>query len=128
MIWKTWRKRMLNSDKIWTIWKKGKLNSEKIWKIQQKIVKKYEKYGRKVTAFSISFHNFLLYFPYLITIQPNFLPYFPCLFTIQLIFFHNFHVLSLFNLHFRGKLNSEKIWKIQQKIVKRYGKYGRKPS
>jgi hypothetical protein len=40
---------MLKSDKIWTIWKKGKLNSEKIWKIQQKIVKKYEKYGRKVS-------------------------------------------------------------------------------
>jgi hypothetical protein len=28
--------------------KKGKLNSEKIWKIQKKIVKRYEKYGRKV--------------------------------------------------------------------------------
>jgi hypothetical protein len=25
-------------------------------------------------------------------------------------------------------LNSEKIWKIQKKIVKRYGKYGRKAS
>jgi hypothetical protein len=25
------------------------LNSEKIWKIQQKIVKRYEKYGRKVS-------------------------------------------------------------------------------
>jgi hypothetical protein len=33
---------------IWKIWKKGKLNSEKIWKIQKKIVKGYEKYGRKV--------------------------------------------------------------------------------
>ena len=30
MIWKTWKKPKLNSDKIWTIWKKGKLNSEKI--------------------------------------------------------------------------------------------------
>jgi hypothetical protein len=29
------------------IWKKGKSNSEKIWKIQKKIVKRYEKYGRK---------------------------------------------------------------------------------
>jgi hypothetical protein len=26
------------------------------------------------------------------------------------------------------KENSEKIWKIQKKIVKRYGKYGRKAS
>jgi hypothetical protein len=26
----------------------------------------------------------------------------------------------------KGKLNSEKIWKIWKKIVKRYGKYGRK--
>jgi hypothetical protein len=29
------------------IWKKGKPKSEKIWKIQKKIVKRYEKYGRK---------------------------------------------------------------------------------
>jgi hypothetical protein len=26
----------------------GKLNSEMIWKIQKKIVKRYEKYGKKV--------------------------------------------------------------------------------
>jgi hypothetical protein len=26
----------------------------------------------------------------------------------------------------KGKLNREKIWKIWKKIVKRYGKYGRK--
>ena len=36
------------SEMVWKIWKKGKSNSEKIWKIQKKIVKKYEKYGRKV--------------------------------------------------------------------------------
>ena len=28
----------------------------------------------------------------------------------------------------KSKLNSEKIWKIQKKIVQRQGKYGRKPS
>jgi hypothetical protein len=33
---------------IWKIWKKSKLKSENIWKIQKKIVKRYEKYGRKV--------------------------------------------------------------------------------
>ena len=33
---------------IGKIWKKPKLNSEKIWKIQKKIVKRNEKYGRKV--------------------------------------------------------------------------------
>ena len=33
---------------IGKIWKKLKLNSEKFWKIQKKIVKRYEKYGRKV--------------------------------------------------------------------------------
>ena len=32
---------------IWKIWKKSKLNSETISKIQKKIVKRYEKYGRK---------------------------------------------------------------------------------
>ena len=37
-----------NSEMIWKIWKKGKSNSEKIWKRQKKIVKRYEKYGRKV--------------------------------------------------------------------------------
>ena len=37
-----------NSEMIWNIWKKGKSNSEKIWKIQKKIVKRCEKYGRKV--------------------------------------------------------------------------------
>jgi hypothetical protein len=26
----------------------------------------------------------------------------------------------------KGKLNGENIWKIQKKIMKRYGKYGRK--
>jgi hypothetical protein len=26
----------------------------------------------------------------------------------------------------KGKLNSEKIWRIWKKIMKRYGKYGRK--
>ena len=62
MIWKIWKKGKSNSDKTWTIWKKGRLNSEMIWKtqkkgkskcemiwkIQKKIVKIYEKYGRKV--------------------------------------------------------------------------------
>ena len=37
-----------NSEQIWELWKKGKSNGEKIWKIQKKIVKRYEKYGRKV--------------------------------------------------------------------------------
>jgi hypothetical protein len=37
-----------NSKMIWKIWKKGKSNSDKIWKIPKKIVKRYEKYGRKV--------------------------------------------------------------------------------
>jgi hypothetical protein len=52
MIWKIWKKGMLNSDKIWTIWKKGKLNSEMKWKpwMRSKLkVKRYEKYGRKVS-------------------------------------------------------------------------------
>ena len=37
-----------NCEMIWKIWKKGKSNSEKIWKIQKKILKRYEKYVRKV--------------------------------------------------------------------------------
>jgi hypothetical protein len=38
----------LNIEKIWKLLKKGKSNSEMIWKIQKKIVKRYEKYGRKI--------------------------------------------------------------------------------
>ena len=37
-----------NSEMIRKIWKKGESNSKKMWKIQKKIVKRYEKYGRKV--------------------------------------------------------------------------------
>jgi hypothetical protein len=37
-----------NSGMILKIWKKSKLNSEMIWKIWKKIVKRYEKYGRKL--------------------------------------------------------------------------------
>ena len=48
MIWKIWKKSRVNSEIIWKIWKKSKFNSDKIWKIQKKIVKRYEKYGRKV--------------------------------------------------------------------------------
>jgi hypothetical protein len=44
-IWKMRKKSRLNCEMIW---KKPKLNSEKIWKIQKKIVKRYEKSGRKV--------------------------------------------------------------------------------
>ena len=38
-------------EKIRKRWKKAKLNSEKICKIQKKIVKCFEKYGRKVFVF-----------------------------------------------------------------------------
>ena len=40
-----------NCEMIWKIWKKAKLNSEMIWKIRKKskIVKRYGKYGRKVS-------------------------------------------------------------------------------
>ena len=48
-IWKIWKKDKLNSEMIWKIWKKSKMNSEMIWKIWKKIVKRYEKYGRKVS-------------------------------------------------------------------------------
>jgi hypothetical protein len=70
-------------------------------------VKWYGKYGRK-----LSFHNFLLYFPNFFTIQLGFLPYFSYLFTIQVTFplyFPNFFTIL------KGKLNSEKIWKLWKK-------------
>jgi hypothetical protein len=39
----------MNSEMVWKIGKESKLNSEMIWKILKKIVKRYEKYGRKVS-------------------------------------------------------------------------------
>ena len=48
MVWKIWKKSKLKCEMQWKIWNKGKSNSEKIWKIQKKIVKRYERYGRKV--------------------------------------------------------------------------------
>jgi hypothetical protein len=41
--------RQVEYDKLGKIWKKGKLNSEMIWKMWKKIVKRYGKYGRKVS-------------------------------------------------------------------------------
>jgi hypothetical protein len=52
------------------------------------------------SIFSLSFHNFLLYFPNHFTIQLIFLPYFLYHFTFQLAFFHVVHILSLFDLLF----------------------------
>jgi hypothetical protein len=37
-----------NSEKLSRLWKKGKSNRENIRIIQKKIVKRYEKYGKKV--------------------------------------------------------------------------------
>ena len=48
MIWKIWKKNKLNSEKIGKMGKKSRLNGEMICKIWKKIVKRYEKYGRKV--------------------------------------------------------------------------------
>jgi hypothetical protein len=48
ILWKIWNKYMLNSEMIWKICKKDKLNSEMIWKIWKKILKRYEKYRRKL--------------------------------------------------------------------------------
>jgi transcription elongation factor GreA-like protein len=54
MILKIWKKGKLKCEMIWKIWKKGTSRIVKrfeIVKIQKKIVKRYEKYGRKVFSF-----------------------------------------------------------------------------
>ena len=55
-IWKIRKKPKWNSEKIGKIWKKlwndvenTEENCEMIWKIWKKIVKRYGKYGRKVS-------------------------------------------------------------------------------
>jgi hypothetical protein len=48
MIWKIWKKGKLKCKMIWKLLKKGKTNNENIWEIKKTIVKRYEKYGRKV--------------------------------------------------------------------------------
>ena len=40
---------MSNSEKIWEIRKKGMLNSEMIWKTWKKILKRFGKYGRNIS-------------------------------------------------------------------------------
>ena len=52
------------------------------------------------SIFSLSFHNFLLYFPNLITIQLGFVPYFSYHFTIQLGFLPYFSYLFPIQLTF----------------------------
>jgi hypothetical protein len=95
----------------------SKLNSEKIWKIQKKIVKWYVYIVHILSLFDLPFFHI-----------------FPIFSHFNLLFFHIYLVISLFNLLFLhicdifGKLNSEKIWKIQKKIVKRYGNYEREIS
>jgi cellulose synthase/poly-beta-1,6-N-acetylglucosamine synthase-like glycosyltransferase len=101
-------------------------------------VKRYGKYGRKASW--IVKPTFLPHFPYLFTIQLTFLLYFPYYFTIFFCIFHifsqfssissmSFHYSTYFSSVFTiWKKNSEKIGKIRKKIVKRYGKYGRKAS
>ena len=37
------------SKKIWKIWKKSKLNSKKIGKIWKKIMRRFGKYGKKIS-------------------------------------------------------------------------------
>jgi hypothetical protein len=89
MIYEIWKKSKLKCDKIWTIWKNGKLNSETIWKIWKKnllffrIVHTLSLFDLHSSIFFISFHNFLLYFPNLFTIQLTFLPHCPYLITIN---------------------------------------------
>jgi hypothetical protein len=87
------------------IGQKGKSNSDKIWTIWKK---------GKLNSEMIW-----------ITIKLAFLPYFPYLFTI---FFCILPIFSLFFFHIFTEENSEKIWKIQKKIVKGYGKYESKAS
>jgi hypothetical protein len=79
------------------------------------------------SVFFISFPSFLLYFPYLFTIQLAFLPYFSS-FHYFLLYFPNFPYHFTFQLKKsrlncemiwilwkKPKLNSEKKWKIRKK-------------
>jgi hypothetical protein len=111
--------------------KKSELNSEMKWKIRKNIFSNIFHFSTCLSAiFSISFHNFLLYFPYLLTI---FCHIFLIISHFNLLFFHNFYIISLSILPFFCifLLNSEKTWKIWKKSkwnVKWYGKYGRNTS
>jgi hypothetical protein len=99
---------------IWKMWKKSKLKCEILkcnvscflstWRYKAfhfpyffPVLFQTATFEIHVTYFSsilsISFHNFLLYFPYHFTFQLTFLPHFPYHFTI---FFCIFHIFSLF--------------------------------
>jgi hypothetical protein len=85
---------------------------------------------------SISFHYFLVYFPYLFTIQLGFLPYFSYLFTIHLAFLPYYPYLITIQSAFlkygrKVRWNVKRYGKCGRKVrwnVKWYGKYGRKAS
>jgi hypothetical protein len=76
MIWKIWKKAKLNNEKIWKIGRKSKLNNEKIWKLWRfshfnlPFFHIFDIISQFSSIFSISFHNFLPYYPYHFTIQP----------------------------------------------------------
>ena len=145
MIWKIWQKGKSNSDKIWKIWKKGKLNSEKIWKIWKK-AKLYSEMIWKIWNISVlviitpkklplllpsyyysssrSSSISHTHFPqsssssHIVEIPPK------ACYKQKQNETHYENIThwrkNLWKLRKKSKLNSEKIWKIQKKIVKRY--------
>jgi hypothetical protein len=106
-----------NWKKIGKILKKSKLNNEKYGRNQSWIVIRFGKFRRKLWNIFKSFH-----------IQLTFLHIFNIISLFNWLFFHIFYIFSLFNLLFfifskfstiQLTMNSEKIWKIQKKIIKR---------
>jgi uncharacterized membrane protein len=96
-------------------WRKSKLKSEKMWKIGKKSI---------YLSFIISMTFALINLPFFYIIL--FQVYFPKLFALSYFPFTN---VILFQVYFsKLKLNSEKIWKIEKKIVKRHGNYEKKIS
>ena len=137
MIWKIQKKSKLNSEKTWKLWKKSKLKSEKIWKIQKKsklnsekigkiwkepswIVKWFGKYGRKV-GWIVKWYGKFKCFKTSCTRKASNVAF-------QTSRFEKVWENEMFYnvTRYKSRLNSEMIWKIQKKIVKKIWKIWKK--
>jgi hypothetical protein len=91
-----------------------KLNSDKIWKIQKKIVKRYDKYGRKVGWIVKRYGQYGRKASWIV---------------IRYISFHISTCLSsLLSISYHYSTYFSSIWRKVSRIVIRYGQQGRKAS
>jgi hypothetical protein len=133
----------LNSEKIWKMWKKVKVSWNVKW--YEKYGRKASRIVIRFSLFNLLFFHIISQFASVFSISFHistclssisfhyFLLYFPYLFTIEMWNDIENTEANCEMIWKKSKLNSEKIWKMWKKIkvswnVKWYGKCGRKES